>query len=723
MDLVAVKINQTVGMLKVNYKRHSNSFKHTLKPRRKLVSFTVAFVFLLSIVAMLQVTTAFEGHFTLIDIDPNTAIIDSNHVIHRLDTSDCIIIYFNYESQSSSGNLKPTDGLFLSESISNPAPDVTNIIKMRSVDGHKQYTGNMTLYGLETFSDNYYVRFVENDNKDNWVKLDFSAPIANRYEVRFFDDNGAAFSLDISYLYGQLVQFGQSAFQPPDPVHTGFIFDRWDKDFLNYKGKNPNGSNNPDQYKVTATYIPKNVTVMYIQNYDSSDETIVHTAFPEKYNATLSEPSPPTRIGYTFEGWYRNKAGTGNNWVFGSSGDRLTVANGVVDSAPNSYDTTTLTLYAKWSPKPVTVTYMRNYDNPTPVYATRSETYDKLISNKPVDPVREGYIFAGWFKGSDWTVVDEWNFVSDYLTVDNGVIDSSPAAALSLYAKWVPKTVVVTYRQNYVGATEPFDTDNTAKFDQLLAEPTSIPEREGYVFTGWFKDVACTNKWDFNTFKLTVANGVVDSAANSNDPATLTLYAGWNLKTVEVTYKNNFGGSDTSDFSFDNSKKYGDYLVEPAPAPTRTGYTFDEWFKDPACTTANKWNFGTFTLTRANGVVDSTNPATLTLYAKWIPNPHTVTYRPNSGVGTARIDNVVYDEKYTVLANSVTSFSKTGYTFSGWNTAENGGGTGYASGVEVTIVGNLELFAQWTANDYVISYNINTGTSGTMANTPVKFDA
>lgn len=51
----------------------------------------------------------------------------------------------------------------------------------------------------------------------------------------------------------------------------------------------------------------------------------------------------------------------------------------------------------------------------------------------------------------------------------------------------------------------------SVKQGQKLAEPAA-PKRDGYTFTGWYKDKACTLKWDF---------------ANDTANANITLYAGW----------------------------------------------------------------------------------------------------------------------------------------------------------------------------------------------------
>lgn len=42
------------------------------------------------------------------------------------------------------------------------------------------------------------------------------------------------------------------------------------------------------------------------------------------------------------------------------------------------------------------------------------------------------------------------------------------------------------------------------------------------------------------------------------------------------------------------------------------------------------------------------------------------------------------------------TFTRSGYTFSGWNTAAGGSGTAYASGQTVTPASNLLLYAQWS---------------------------
>lgn len=72
---------------------------------------------------------------------------------------------------------------------------------------------------------------------------------------------------------------------------------------------------------------------------------------------------------------------------------------------------------------------------------------------------------------------------------------------------------------------------------------------------------------------------------------------------------------------------------------------------------------------------------------------HTITYYANGGTGTiAQVTNAKWSEQQ-LLADS--GFTKSGYTLAGWNTKADGTGLNYKLGQEVTIFGNLTLYAKW----------------------------
>jgi uncharacterized repeat protein (TIGR02543 family) len=95
---------------------------------------------------------------------------------------------------------------------------------------------------------------------------------------------------------------------------------------------------------------------------------------------------------------------------------------------------------------------------------------------------------------------------------------------------------------------------------------------------------------------------------------------------------------------------------------------------------------------------------------------YTVTYNGNTSTGgTTPVDGsspYLSGAEVTVLANT---FTKTGYTFAGWNTAADGGGASYAPAATFAMgSSNVTLYAQWTANDYTVTYNGNTNTGGSV---------
>ena len=78
--------------------------------------------------------------------------------------------------------------------------------------------------------------------------------------------------------------------------------------------------------------------------------------------------------------------------------------------------------------------------------------------------------------------------------------------------------VVVALELRNPGFTITFDsrggTDVAAisqMYGELLEEPES-PSREGYLFTGWYTDSGCYERWDINTDTI---------------QSDITLYAGW----------------------------------------------------------------------------------------------------------------------------------------------------------------------------------------------------
>ena len=217
--------------------------------------------------------------------------------------------------------------------------------------------------------------------------------------------------------------------------------------------------------------------------------------------------------------------------------------------------------------------------------------------------------------------------------------------------------------------------------------------KTGYTFTGWntASDGGGTDYAQGDTFAMGSSN--------------VTLYAQWSQDDYSITYNANSAGSGSAPTDA-TTYHYSDpaTLATNSGSLVRTGYTFNGWN-----TAAN----GTGTHYDVSAGITMTG--SLTLYAEWTAIDYTVTYDGNTSTGgSVPTDSSTYHiaDTVTVLGNTG-SLVKTGYTFTGWNTASDGGGTDYAQGDTFAMdSSNVTLYAQWSQDNYGITYNANSATGG-----------
>ena len=121
----------------------------------------------------------------------------------------------------------------------------------------------------------------------------------------------------------------------------------------------------------------------------------------------------------------------------------------------------------------------------------------------------------------------------------------------------------------------------------------------------------------------------------------------------------------------------------------------------------------------------ATNGGSVTLYAQWAPNPYTVHFDGNGATGGSMTDMVcAFNTDYTINGNG---FLKDGYDFNGWNTAADGSGTAYSN---LQTINNLTtipsdvvtLYAQWTPKKYIVKFDGNGATSGSIDSIELTYD-
>jgi len=258
---------------------------------------------------------------------------------------------------------------------------------------------------------------------------------------------------------------------------------------------------------------------------------------------------------------------------------------------------------------------------------------------EPTAPTKTGHSFAGWFTESDLT--NEWDFATDVVT-DN----------TTLYAKWTPNSYTVSFNSNGGSAV----ADQVIGINGKATEPIA-PTKAGHTFAGWFKDLAFTDEWNFDTVV------VMENT---------TLYAKWTPNPYTLTFESNGGSSISDQVILFNEK-----ASLPA-SPTKSGHSFAGWFKESALT--NEWDF------TSDVVVDNT-----TLYAKWVTNSYILNFDSNGGSSVP--DQLIEIRGKVTLPNAPT---KADHTFVGWfkeSTLTNE--WDFATDV---VIDNTTLYAKWDAN-------------------------
>ncbi len=207
--------------------------------------------------------------------------------------------------------------------------------------------------------------------------------------------------------------------------------------------------------------------------------------------------------------------------------------------------------------------------------------------------------------------------------------------------------------------------------------------------------------------------------ASARLPKTATYYL--TIKYYAGTWSTSSKGSPakTIKYAFGSTDKdiADTGLINPSnselgiSSPAHTGYHFLKGHWRIGSPSASKTinaatTFSTINkLAAALGITNYKKNQTVNLYSYYNPNYYKIAFSPNGGSGTMSTISTTYDTAVTLTANA---FTRTGYTFTGWNTAANGKGTAYANRASVKNLSTggttsdsattVTLYAQWKAN-------------------------
>lgn len=244
----------------------------------------------------------------------------------------------------------------------------------------------------------------------------------NHYTVRYHPNGGVGSIIDDDFTYS----FGGSALRNPY-TYSGHHFVGW-----NTKEDGTGVSYKENDYLYNLTGEPDGVVDLYAQW--ELDEVIVvfedefGQAVTKKYSAgqTLgSLPTPQSKVGYTFKGWYTDR-----------SFSTRVYENTVVD--------TNTTYYARWDAITYFLDYYDNFPTGENKIYTLGTLYDKSVVIENPHRVPSGYEFV------EWNTRQDGLGTSFYVgqTVSN--LMSTQSSHFKLYAQWRQKTHA-TVRLNVTG--------------------------------------------------------------------------------------------------------------------------------------------------------------------------------------------------------------------------------------------------------------------------------
>lgn len=181
----------------------------------------------------------------------------------------------------------------------------------------------------------------------------------------------------------------------------------------------------------------------------------------EDPNTILVPPEVEAREGYIFVGWFEDAG--------------LTRLHDFTQPVGHK----SLALFAKWEPKPYTITFILNGGN----FLASQTIPDSYTTGSLVvfpNPRRTGYTFTAWY-------LYEWTGPGSTEIGDIGYNSTRglPPGDLVLHAHWEPRKTSISFEVNFPVAGGPAKPRSIlATYGQPLELPV-LPNTDGYIFSGW----------------------------------------------------------------------------------------------------------------------------------------------------------------------------------------------------------------------------------------------
>lgn len=462
---------------------------------------------------------------------------------------------------------------------------------------------------------------------------------------------------------GQTVEHGKNATVTASRK-TGYKFDGW------YNGSTKVTSTNPYTFAPTAniTLTAKwaiNTVSDTIKISPSGGGTVSPNPITGQENTAISATATPA-TGYNFKHWrYNNSSASG--------GYSESTTNPLKITVTGKRDVTAI-----FELKSYTVTWNANGGTVSP--ASVSKTHGSTLGTLPT-PTRAAtaeysYTFAGWF-----TAASGGTQISSTTTVTGNV---------TYYAHWTATKRSYTATFNGNGGSTPSPSSITKEYNTALGTlPTC--SRTGYTFLGWY----------------TASSGGTKISTTTVVTKDITYYAQWSINSYTLTFNPNGGTVTPTSKDLEYNSAYG-----TLPTPTRASdaqytYTFAGWYT---------------AATGGTQVTAATKMAAkdTTVYAHWTSNTrsYTVSYQTTYGTLNRTSQSVAYNSKGSCTLTMPDNTAEFTYTFVGWYTAANGGGTKVGSELTLetpAIKGTVTYYAYVTRSTKSYTHTFNANGGGTVS--------
>lgn len=260
-------------------------------------------------------------------------------------------------------------------------------------------------------------------------------------------------------------------------------------------------------------------------------------------------------------------------------------------------------------------------------------------------------------------------------------LQTAPTEGFSAPVKPVEDNIVYTYNavsQN--GATIPYPNVLAVTDNHAFRIVDNAPLEATVTI---YIDI-CHNRKDGAVVKDTEQIAIPVTVASRTFTATFVLNGGTLV--------------DSNGLNRESCEYIEDALIFSNLTLSKPGYSFKGWYTDATFTEL-------FSLDGVDAMMPSYN---ITLYAKWEALSYTIHFDANGGTVSPATMSALSD----VSIGSLPTPTRTYYTFNGWFT-EAQGGTQITSNSKFARTKDLTLYAHWTLNSFVVTFDANGGSVST----------